>query len=122
MKRKILSILLLAVMLMSVFSVSVFADDNATSGEGTTHKASDGFGWYNTNQCMWKVTLYVGKSDQATKQSSLTNDFYRVGTVVMKAESKIQDLTSSRTVGPCRHNSRRTPSSHTSKAFHRNRF
>ncbi len=71
---------------MSVLSVSVFADDNATSGDGTTHAASDGFGWYNTNQCMWKVTLYVGKTDQATKQSSLTNDFYRIGTVIIKKD------------------------------------
>lgn len=86
MKRKILSILLLAIMLVSAFSISVYADDNATSGDGTTHKASDGFGWYNTNQCMWKVTLYVGKSDQVTKQSSLANDFYRIGTAIIKKE------------------------------------
>ena len=50
MKRKILSILLLAIMLVSAFSISVYADDNATSGDGTTHKASDGFGWYNTHK------------------------------------------------------------------------
>lgn len=86
MKRRILSVFLLAIMLMSVFSVSVFADDNATGGSGTTHAASDGFGWYNTNQCMWKATLFVGKSDQATKQSSLTNDFYRVGTAIIKKD------------------------------------
>ena len=66
--------------LLSAFSITAFADDNATGGDGTTHGASDGYGWYNTNEFMWKVTLFVGKSDQATKQSSLTNDFYRIGT------------------------------------------
>ena len=82
--KRILSILLLMATLLSAFSITAFADDNATAGEGTTHSASDGYGWYNTNQFLWKVTLYVGKSDQATKQSNLTNDFYRIGTVILK--------------------------------------
>lgn len=82
--KRILSILLLMATLLSAFSITAFADDNATGGDGTTHGASDGYGWYNTNEFMWKVTLFVGKSDQATKQSSLTNDFYRIGTVIMK--------------------------------------
>lgn len=70
--------------LLSAFSITALADDNATGGDGTTHDASDGYGWYNTNEFLWKVTLFVGKSDQVTKQSSLTNDFYRIGTVIMK--------------------------------------
>ena len=82
--KRILSILLLMATLLSAFSITAFADDNATGGDGTTHGASDGYGWYNTNEFLWKVTLFVGKSDQATKQSSLTNDFYRIGTVIMK--------------------------------------
>ena len=82
--KRILSILLLMATLLSAFSITALADDNATGGDGTTHDASDGYGWYNTNEFLWKVTLFVGKSDQATKQSSLTNDFYRIGTVIMK--------------------------------------
>jgi hypothetical protein len=30
------------------------------------------------------VTLFVGRSDQASKSSNLQNDFHRIGTVVMK--------------------------------------
>ena len=75
---------MLAVTLLSAFSFTAFADDNATSGEGTTHAAAEGYGWYNSYQYMWKVTLYVGKKDTVTKQSSLTADFYKIGTVIMK--------------------------------------
>ena len=72
-------------MLLSAFSIPVFAgDDNATGGDGSTHPAAEGFGWYNSYQYLYKVTLFVGKRDTVTKQSSLTNDFYRVGTVIVK--------------------------------------
>ena len=84
MKKTILFILL-AAMLLSAFSFTAFAgDDNATGGEGTTHPAAEGYGWYNSYQYLYKVSLYVGKKDTASKQSSLTNDFYRVGTVIVK--------------------------------------
>ena len=77
--------MLLAVMLLSAFSISAFAgDDNATGGDGSTHPAAEGFGWYNSYQYLYKVTLLVGKRDTVTKQSSLANDFYRVGTVIVK--------------------------------------
>ena len=82
-KKTIYVILLIAIML-STFSVQSLADDNATSGDGDTHGALSGCGWYNTYQYMWKVTVFVGKSDTATKASSLTSDFYRIGSVVMK--------------------------------------
>ena len=77
--------MLLAVMLLSAFSIPAFAgDDNATGGDGSTHPAAEGFGWYNSYQYLYKVTLLVGKRDTVTKQSSLANDFYRVGTVIVK--------------------------------------
>lgn len=60
--KRILSILLLMATLLSAFSITAFADDNATGGDGTTHGASDGYGWYNTNEFMWKVTLPVEES------------------------------------------------------------
>lgn len=83
--KRITVILLLAVMLLSAFSITAFAgDDNATGGDGSTHPAAEGFGWYNSYQYLYKVTLFVGKRDTVTKQSSLTNDFYRVGTVIVK--------------------------------------
>lgn len=82
--KRILSILLLMASLLSAFSFSAVADDNAQSGSGDTHGAASGYAWYNTYQYLWKVTLFVGKSDQATKSSNLINDFHRLGTVVMK--------------------------------------
>ena len=75
--------------LLSAFSIPAFADgedddDNAQSGSGNTHQAGKGYGWYNGYQYLWKVTLFVGKSDQASKQDNLKEDFHRIGTVVMK--------------------------------------
>lgn len=52
--KRILSILLLMATLLSAFSITALADDNATGGDGTTHDASDGYGWYNTNEFLWK--------------------------------------------------------------------
>lgn len=83
MKRTI-AILLLIATLLSAFSITAFADDNATGGDGDTHDAAKGYAWYNSYQYLWKVTVFVGKSDQASKQDSLTEDFYRIGTVIMK--------------------------------------
>ena len=83
--KRITVIILLAVMLLSAFSIPAFAgDDNATGGDGSTHPAAEGFGWYNSYQYLYKVTLLVGKRDTVSKQSSLANDFYRVGTVIVK--------------------------------------
>lgn len=82
--KKLLSIILLIVTLLSVVSITVLADDNAQSGSGDTQGMATGYAWYNTYQFLWKVTLFVGKNDQVSKQSSLTNDFHRIGTVIMK--------------------------------------
>ena len=82
--KRIISILLLIATLLSAFSITAFADDNATGGDGETQDAWDGYAWYNEYQYLWKVTVFVGKSDQASKQDSLTEDFYRIGTVIMK--------------------------------------
>lgn len=82
--KRILCIVLLMATLLSALSITAFADDNAQSGTGDTHGAASGYAWYNTYQYLWKVTLFVGKSDQASKSSNLQNDFHRIGTVVMK--------------------------------------
>lgn len=82
--KRILSTILLIATMLSAFSITAFADDNATTGDGTAHGAANGYGWYNSNEFLWKVTILVGKTDQATKQSSLTRDFYSIGTVIMK--------------------------------------
>lgn len=83
--KRIISVLLLIATLLSAFSITAFAsDDNAQSGDGDLGDATQGSAWYNPSQYLWKVTLFVGKSDQASKQSSLTEDFYRIGTVIIK--------------------------------------
>jgi hypothetical protein len=83
--EKITVFFLLAAIILSAFSFSVSAgDDNATGGDGSAHSAAEGFGWYNYNEYLYKVTLYAGKSDTASKQSSLLNDFYKIGTVIVK--------------------------------------
>lgn len=82
--KKTISVIL-ALLLLSASPFCVYADDdNATGGEGNTQGAESGWGWYNTSQYLWKVTLYCGKSDTATKQDSLTDDFHKVGTCIMK--------------------------------------
>ncbi len=82
--KRILCFILLTATLLSAFCMTAFADDNAQSGTGDTHGPASGYAWYNGYQYLWKVTLYVGKSDQATKQSNLLADFYKIGTVIMK--------------------------------------
>ena len=84
--KRILSILLLTAVLLSAFSIPVCAtgDDNATGGDGNVNDAAKGYAFYNSYQYLWKVTLFVGKSDQASKQGNLTQDFHRIGTVIMK--------------------------------------
>lgn len=82
--KRILCIILLLATLMSAFTVSAFADDNAQSGNGDTQGATTGYAWYYSYQYLWKVTLFVGKSDKVSKTSNLQNDFHRIGTVVMK--------------------------------------
>lgn len=82
--KKIICFILLTAVLLSVFSFPVFADDNAQSGSGSMEDASKGYAWYNPNQYLWKVTIFVGKSDQASKYSNLQEDFHRIGTIIMK--------------------------------------
>ena len=83
--KRIISVLLLIATMLSAFSITAFAsDDNAQSGDGDLGDATQGSAWYNPSQYLWKVTLFVGKSDQSSKQSSLTENFYRIGTVIIK--------------------------------------
>lgn len=59
--------------------MAVSADDNAQGGGGDTDGSLDGYGWYNPWECLWKVSVYVGKSDTANKNSNLKKDYYLVG-------------------------------------------
>ena len=82
--KKILCVIVLITVLLATFSMIVLADNNAQSGSGDTEGAASGYAWYNTRQFLWKVTLFVGKTDQASKSSDLTADFHRLGTIILK--------------------------------------
>ena len=74
-------LIVVLVIVITCFSLGIVAnaDDNATGGDGDTSSAASGYGWYNSPEHLWKVSLYVGKSDTASKSSNLINDFYQVG-------------------------------------------
>lgn len=70
---------------LSAFSFSAFAaEDNATGGDGEAGRAKATSSYYRGDECMWKVTLYVGKSDTVDKNSSLVNDFYKLGSAYIR--------------------------------------
>lgn len=79
MKRanRVLAILLALVYIMS--GISAFADDNADTGNGDAESALSGKGFYRTSEYMYKVSVYVGLSDTADKNSVLERDWQMVG-------------------------------------------
>ncbi len=64
---------------MLFFSTLIYAEDNADSGSGGTGSAENDKGHYNKAEYMYKVSVYVGKSDTVTKDASLSQDYYRIG-------------------------------------------
>ncbi len=65
-------------MCLLIFSLNIYADeDNADSGNDTGYNEAT-FAFYQESENMWKVSLYVGKSDTTSLDGSI-NDFYRVG-------------------------------------------
>jgi len=75
--KSILGILLFIALLIS--SISAYADDNADTGSGNTSNALDGKGFYRGSEYMYKVSVYVGLSDQADKNTSLSSDWRMLG-------------------------------------------
>jgi len=76
MKSKIISILLI---LLIVSTNNLFADDNADTGSGNTNDALDGKGFYRSSEYMYKVSVYVGNSDDSNEYGVLSRDWYRLG-------------------------------------------
>jgi len=60
-------------MMLSVSSICVYADDNADTGSGETEDALEDKGFYRTSEYMYKVSVYVGLSDDADEFSSLSS-------------------------------------------------
>ncbi|KNZ42416.1 InlB B-repeat-containing protein [Acetobacterium bakii] len=53
-------------------------EDNSATVPGNASYTEDAF--YYSDQYMWKVSLFVAKSDTVNKDSSTMDDFYRIGT------------------------------------------
>jgi uncharacterized repeat protein (TIGR02543 family) len=55
----------------------VHAEDNSSTVPGNPTYTEDAF--YYSDQYMWKVSLFVAKSDTVNKDTSQMNDFYQIG-------------------------------------------
>lgn len=78
--KKFRSVLgLFLVMALLIGSLTVYADDNADTGSGDTSNALDGKGFYRGSEYLYKVSVYVGLSDTADKNSDLGTEWRMVG-------------------------------------------
>lgn len=78
--KKLKSVLgLFLVMALLIGSLTVYADDNADTGSGDTSNALDGKAFYRGSEYMYKVSVYVGLSDQADKNTDLGGYWKMIG-------------------------------------------
>lgn len=75
--KKIIWMIVIFILIFN--SLSVFAEDNADSGSGNTGGAAKGKGFYRGSEYMYKVSVYVGLSDKADKNSNLLRDWKMLG-------------------------------------------
>ncbi|QUH31129.1 hypothetical protein [Vallitalea guaymasensis] len=68
----------LIIMLILFSTVNIFAKDNADSGNGDTNNALKGKAFYRSSEYMYKVSIYVGLSDDTDMNDSI-NKFKRIG-------------------------------------------
>jgi hypothetical protein len=82
-------ILMLVIVALVLTQASVFADDNADSGSGDTSNALKDKGFYRSSEYMYKVSVYVGLSDDVNKNSDLQVEWKIVGSgpIYLKPES-----------------------------------
>lgn len=78
MKKKFSIIMIFIAIIIMSMSIFVNADDNADTGDGDTGDALDNKGFYRYSEYMYKVSVYVGKSDVADENTSL-NDWKMIG-------------------------------------------
>jgi len=64
---------------MSITPLTAFAEDNADTGSGDTTDALPDKGYYRGSEYMYKVSVFVGLSDNADKYSSLDSNFKMIG-------------------------------------------
>ncbi|KUO71660.1 MAG: hypothetical protein APF81_22725 [Desulfosporosinus sp. BRH_c37] len=60
-------------------TATVCADDNADGGEGSVGGSETGYAHYNSGEYMYKVSVYVAKSDQAKTSDASLMGFYKIG-------------------------------------------
>lgn len=70
-------LVLIALLFFISFGESVYALDNTTTIGSQTTDTIDAF--YYSDQYMWKVSLFVAKSDTVNRTDSTMSDFYRIG-------------------------------------------
>ena len=71
-------IITFTMLLVLIISLATYADDNADTGSGDTHDALEGKGFYRSGEYMYKVSIYVGLSDQSDETKSLEGYWHRI--------------------------------------------
>lgn len=67
-KKRLISILLICILLVTA---NIYAEDNADSGNGNTNNALKGKGFYRSSEYMYKVSIYVGLSDNTDMNDNI---------------------------------------------------
>ncbi len=74
-KKRLISILFIIIFLSTV---NIHAEDNADSGNGNTNNALKGKGFYRGSEYMYKVSIYVGLSDDTDMYDNISS-FKKIG-------------------------------------------
>lgn len=77
--KRIVLILLILAMASSMIFVFADGDDNADTGSGGTDQAGKGKGFYRGSEYMYKVSVYVGLSDKANKNTMVATGWKMIG-------------------------------------------
>lgn len=77
--KRIVLIFLILTMASSMIFVFADGDDNADTGSGGTDQAGKGKGFYRGSEYMYKVSVYVGLSDKANKNTMIATDWKMIG-------------------------------------------
>ena len=77
---KLIKTMLLSILCLMLFiPVTLLADDNASGGSGSVGGATGGYGYYNSGEYMYKVSVYVGLSDKAKTSDPDLLNFRMIG-------------------------------------------
>ncbi|MBS7528524.1 hypothetical protein KHM83_17700 [Fusibacter paucivorans] len=76
--KSICGIILILALLIG--SIPIYAEDNADSGTGNTGNALADKGYYRGSEYMYKVSVYVGLSDQSDQNTDLDSEWKMIGT------------------------------------------